>query len=62
MFSGYEKFYKGSKTGSPDVYFVRLDRDELIDAFGKVRIGMRLDISKFQSAVSAMLLKYCNVH
>lgn len=36
MFSSYEHFYEGSKKGSPSLYAVRLDRDELIAAFGKV--------------------------
>ena len=36
MFSSYEHFYEGSKKGSPSLYAVRLDHDELIAAFGKV--------------------------
>jgi len=36
MFSDYENFYEGSKQGSPAVYVVRLEREELVAAFGKV--------------------------
>jgi len=36
MFSDYENFFEGSKQGSPGVYVVRLEREELVAAFGKV--------------------------
>lgn len=36
MFNDYENFYEGSKQGSPAVYVVRLEREELVAAFGKV--------------------------
>jgi len=36
MFNDCENFYEGSTQGSPAVYVVRLEREELIAAFGKV--------------------------